>query len=54
MCNYAVTAPLQKEQASTALLSERMQDFDLFAGRKYTQKVDCGSLSRLQDPYEWR
>ena len=32
-----------------------MQDFNLFAGRKYTQTVDCGSLSWLQDPYKlWR
>ena len=30
-----------------------MQDFNPFAERKYTQKVYCGSLSRLQDPYEW-
>ena len=33
---------------------ERMQDFDLSTGRRSTQKVDCGSLSRLQDPYELR
>ena len=50
MCNYAVTALCSQHGA----VSERMQDFDLFAERRYTEKVDCGSLSRLQDPYEWR
>ena len=62
ICNHAVTVPLWEAQsagscqgqASTSL-SARMLDFDLFPGRRYIQKVDCGSLSRLQDPYKlWR
>ena len=36
-------------------VSKHMQDFDHFAKRRCTQKLDCGSLSRLQDPYKlWR
>ena len=31
------------------------QDFNIFAGRRCIQKVYCGSLSWLQDPYKlWR
>ena len=61
MCNDAVTAPKwtskigQPSRTSQHVaVSKHMQDFDPFAKRRCTQKLDCGSLSRLQDPYELR
>ena len=43
-----------KNKPAHGAVIERMQDFDLFAGGRCTQKIDCGSLSRLHDPYELR